>query len=410
MNTIEQTLLPIEAGGLKLRNPFIVGSGPTTKTLEQLIEAERCGWAGASIKLAMDPPPYINLPPRYRWLAKEGMHMFTAETRLNMEQSLRLIGEARERTNDLILFANIAYAGPDGLEGWATMARRFEQAGAHAIELNLCCPNMSFNVEHSAGLADNLPTSGASIGIDPEVVATITATVKSACRIPVFAKLSVEGVNMAALAAAAFSANADGVTNAGGWLVVPPFDVNDPGGFFRAQQGMSLACVTGPAVQSLCMRDIFEMRKRIGPEPCILGTGSVASAEDAIRLAMCGADLIGICTATMLYGFAWLPAEIRKVRGFLAEHGLSDWRQLRDRLHPHMRPVHQLDILNAHAVIDETVCTGCGRCLSIGHCCAISMTDMEKARVDPAKCTACSTCMDLCEAGAIRMEMNDCSH
>ena len=83
--------MPITIAGLKLRNPFIVGSGPTTKTVEQLVEADRCGWAAAAIKLTIVPPPYINREPRYRWFDKQHLHMFTADRRLNLEEALRLV-------------------------------------------------------------------------------------------------------------------------------------------------------------------------------------------------------------------------------------------------------------------------------------------------------------------------------
>ena len=56
----QELLIPVEAAGIKFRNPFIVGSGPATKNTEQLIHAEKAGWGGVSIKLTMDPEPYIN--------------------------------------------------------------------------------------------------------------------------------------------------------------------------------------------------------------------------------------------------------------------------------------------------------------------------------------------------------------
>jgi dihydroorotate dehydrogenase len=50
------------------------------------------------------------------------------------------------------------------------------------------------------------------------------------------------------------------------------------------------------------MRDVFEMRKMVGPDPHINGTGGIASMEDAVQMMMCGADSIGLCTETMLTG------------------------------------------------------------------------------------------------------------
>lgn len=77
----ESVDLSVNLANIKLRNPFIVGSGPTVKNADQIREAQDNGWAGVSIKLAIDPFPYINLPPRYRWLKKQKMHIFTAEDR-----------------------------------------------------------------------------------------------------------------------------------------------------------------------------------------------------------------------------------------------------------------------------------------------------------------------------------------
>lgn len=400
---VGDVLLPIETVGLKLRNPFVVASGPTAKTVEQLVEAEKWGWAGASIKLTMDPPPYVNLAPRYRWLAKKGIHVFTAETRLALEEGLRLIEEGQRRTREIVLFANFAYTGEEVPDGWVRMAKRFADAGAHALELNLCCPNMSFNVAKSSGLS-SFPASGASIGVDPAAVGEIAGAVKASIDIPVLAKISPEAGNIAEVAAAAFAAGADGVTSVGNRLGMPPFDPADPAGaFYRAQRGMSLGCLSGPVLGPLAMRDVFEIRRGVGDEGCIVGTGGIAGADDALRFAMCGADLVGVCTETMVRGFAFLPGWIGEIREFLAKEGLANWGELRDRLHEHMRPASDLEIVDAHAEVDPAACTGCRRCIAIGHCSAIRMTDDEKAVIDPELCLACSTCIDLCKAGALRM-------
>ena len=126
----------------------MVASGPTVKRVDQLELAERSGWAAASIKQTFNPAPYINYEPRYRWLKKEKLHTFTAEYRLNMEQGLRLVEEARKKCKELAVIANFSYVSPD-LEGWQKAARRFDAAGAQILELNFCCPNMSFSVDVS---------------------------------------------------------------------------------------------------------------------------------------------------------------------------------------------------------------------------------------------------------------------
>ena len=101
----ERFHLPVRIGDVELKNPFVVASGPTTKRIEQLELAERCGWAAASLKHTFNPAPYINYQPRYRWLKKEKLHTFTAEYRLDMESGLRLVEAARKTGKPIFVAA-----------------------------------------------------------------------------------------------------------------------------------------------------------------------------------------------------------------------------------------------------------------------------------------------------------------
>jgi len=47
--------LSVQLGPLTLRNPFIVGSGPTAREVDQVKAAEDAGWAAACLKLTIDP-------------------------------------------------------------------------------------------------------------------------------------------------------------------------------------------------------------------------------------------------------------------------------------------------------------------------------------------------------------------
>jgi ferredoxin len=70
--------------------------------------------------------------------------------------------------------------------------------------------------------------------------------------------------------------------------------------------------------------------------------------------------------------------------------------------------IHQIDkapsSLSAH--VTDTVCTGCGRCVSICPQRAIAMTN-NIARIDRDKCTGCGICVSECPFGAIDLiELN----
>ena len=296
---------PVDIGNVTFRNPLYIASGPTTRIIKQVIKAEECGWGGVSLKLAISPEPYINREPRYGWFADQGIFAFTAEKRLLPDQCLELIQQSRKQTSDLVIMANITYAGDEDIHtGWGGFARQCEEAGAHIIELNMCCPNMSFNVELSNKDSVTGPRTGASLGQDPEAVSTITRAVKESVSIPVFVKLTPEGGKIAEVARACFEAGADAVGTTANRLAIPPFDIYNPAASpFHLQKELSLSCFAGETIKPLGLRDVYEMRKLIGPGPVITGTGGIRNYRDVIQMALMGANLFGICTETIISGF-----------------------------------------------------------------------------------------------------------
>ncbi|MHC4176498.1 MAG: dihydroorotate dehydrogenase [Planctomycetota bacterium] len=394
--------MTFEVAGLKFRNPLLVASGPATKHVDQLIEAERHGWGGVSLKLAIDPPPYINLEPRYRWWDSEQYLAFSAEKRLTLDQALRLADEGRKRTRELIILANITYTGERGMDGWVEMASRFVAAGAHALELNMCCPNMSFNLKVS-GERERTAQSGASLGQDPQVVGEATRIIVDAVDVPVFVKLTPEGGRIAEVAQACFDGGASVVGTTANRLAIPEFDIHEPRrGPFPLQDEPSVACFSGGWVKPLALRDVFEIRKKVGPAPCILGTGGVRNYVDAVQMMMCGADMVGICTEVMLRGFGFLPGLLKDIEKFMLRHGYRSYRDFRDLAAGAITPADRLTLKPAYARVDPQLCDGCGRCQRIGHCYAITIEE-DKAVVAPRRCTGCSTCGDVCHAGAISL-------
>lgn len=393
--------LPVSIAGITLRNPFIVGSGPTVKTLEQLKLIERCGWAAASTKQTYNPRPYISYDPRYRWLKKEKLHIFTAEHRLDMETGLRLVEEGRKACRELVIIANYSDSG-DNLDSWEEGARRFEAAGAHILELNFCCPNMSFSVDVSDQKAHRV-SSGASMGTDEAQVAAVVRRLRGALSIPIIAKLTPEGGRIAAVAKAAMEAGADGVSGVANRLGIAPIDIRRyKKAIYNLQGENTLGCMSGPWIRPLAMRDVFEMRRLLGPVPHINGTGGIAAMPDAVQMMMCGADTIGVCTETMLRGFGFLAEWMKALKGYMQEMGFTSAREMRDLLLPELKSAAELTLWAGYARVDTAKCSGCGECVEIGHCDAIAMVD-GVAYVEPALCKGCSTCIDICPKRSIGM-------
>ncbi|MBE3114932.1 MAG: FAD-dependent oxidoreductase [Actinobacteria bacterium] len=412
-------LMPVEVAGVKFRNPFYVSSGPVSKSVEQLVRAQECGWGGASIKLTFDPAPYINLEPRYGWFQDLGYLSFSAEKRLNIEEGLKLIEEGRKQTKDFVLLANITYSGDKGLEGWANMARRFEAAGAHIIELNMCCPNMSFNLSVSGEVVEGEPLSGASLGEDEKSVVTIIKKVKKAVSIPVFIKLTPEGGRIAQVAKASFKAGADAVVSVANRLGIPPINIRNPKqSVYNLQKEPSMSCFSGPWIKPLALRDVYEIRKLVGSEPVIAGSGGISTFQDAVEMAMAGADLIAICTGILVNGFGFLEELIKELKEYLNEMGYSSLRDVRDILVESITPSSELTIYKGYAQIKDgnlsAPCTyNCPAHVPIQACIKmVSEGNFEEAfkqitSKSPLQCVCSLICPHPCETECTRGEIDE---
>lgn len=347
--------LPVEVAGIKFKNPFYVASGPTTKSVKQLKRIEETGWAAASIKLTIDPAPYINRVPRYAVFNDRNALCFTAEKRLKFDEGLRLVEDAKKELKELILMANITYAGDLGAEGWVNMARRFEAVGADIIELNMCCPNMSYNVELSSGDEGCCKVrTGASLGQQGDAVAEIVREIKKAIHIPLFVKLTPEGGKIAQVAKALYIAGADAVGGTANRLGIPPINLDEPGrAAYHLQDEISMSCHSGAWLKPLALRDTYEIRKVNGPEPKIMSAGGVRNYRDAAEMFMCGADLIGICAETLMSGYGFIEGLISDLKKYMDEHGYKTTREMRDQVVPLVKSAPELTLYKGYAKISQ---------------------------------------------------------
>jgi ferredoxin len=117
---------------------------------------------------------------------------------------------------------------------------------------------------------------------------------------------------------------------------------------------------------------------------------------------MCGADTIGVCTETMLRGFGFLERWMKALKEYMQKMGFRSARDMRDLLVPELKSAAELTLWSGYAKVDAAKCSGCGACVEVGHCDAISMVD-GVAWVDPALCKGCSTCIDICPKQSIGM-------
>jgi NADPH-dependent glutamate synthase beta subunit-like oxidoreductase/dihydroorotate dehydrogenase len=347
--------IPVKLGNVTFKNPFYVASGPTAKSVSQLLRIEETGWAAAILKLSIDPVPYINKRPRYGLFPQHNALAFTAERRLTMAEGIKLVEDAKPKLHDLLVIPNITYAGDDDVAGWVRMAKRFEDAGADLIELNMCCPNMSYNLQvTSGGKATLTKETGASMGQHPNLAAAIIAGIKDAIKIPLIAKLTPERGTIAQLAQTATAAGADAVSSNGNRLGLPEFDVEDPlKSIYHLQEEISMSCYASKWLKPLAQRDVYEIRKVNGPDIFILANGGITNWRDAVEMIMAGGNLIGICSETLISGFDIIHPIIQGLKDFMDSHGYESLDDFRSQIVSEVKTATELTLYGGYANIKE---------------------------------------------------------
>ena len=172
-----------------------------------------------------------------------------------------------------------------------------------AIEVNVSCPNLHQRSEmfaHDPGATRDVLRAVLDVGVG----------------LPVFAKLSPNVTDLVAIAQAAVDAGADGLTlvNTVMGLLI---DVETR----RPVLGGGGGGLSGPAIKPVALRAVHDVSRALPGVP-IIGTGGVASGEDAVAMMMAGAHAVGVGTVNFLEPRA--PQRIaREVHEWCAAHGVT---------------------------------------------------------------------------------------
>ncbi len=265
--------LNVTLGRLHLKNPILVASGTFgyVREMEPFVRLDRLG--GVIPKTVTARPRAGNPTPR------------TVETASGLLNAIGLDNDGLDhfiahhlpylRTVGTAVIANIA--GEDEDQFVAMAARLAGEPGVAAIELNISCPNVSH---------------GLDLGIDPSSVGRLVRRVRSACDIPIIAKLTPNVTDVVAIAAAAAQAGADAVSlintlrgMAVDWRRRRPILAYDVGG------------LSGPAVKPVALRMVWDVARALPGLP-IIGIGGIASVDDVLEFLVAGATAVQVGTAT----------------------------------------------------------------------------------------------------------------
>jgi dihydroorotate dehydrogenase (NAD+) catalytic subunit len=194
-----------------------------------------------------------------------------------MEEGLRELSNLRRR-HRLRSLLNVSLSA-NSAEDFVQLARRFGPV-ADILELNFSCPHAASGY-------------GASIGTDPRLVAEYIRAIRKATTTPLFPKLTPNVKDIGAIARAAVSAGADGLSAVN---TVGPEVFREPstGTPILSNPNGGNGGKSGEWIKETARRKVAEIRQAVGKGVPIIGIGGVSSAGDIRDLREAGADAIGL--------------------------------------------------------------------------------------------------------------------
>jgi dihydroorotate dehydrogenase subfamily 1 len=311
--------------GLKLPNPFVIGSGPPGTNLNVIYKAFNEGWGAVIAKtVSLDASKVVNVTPRYaKLLATSGEVIGWENIELISDRPFKLWEEEFKKCKDAypdrILIASIMEEYNKG--AWVEIVERCQNAGVDAFELNFSCPH---------GLPER--KMGAAMGQDPDVLGEVVGWVMGASKKPVWSKMTPNVTHIEDPTRAALKSGSTGISAINTIRSVCGVNLDTlrpeptvegyttPGGY---------SC---KAVKPIALRMVMEVAQVIRkefPGRSLSGLGGVESGQDAAQFILLGADTVQVCTGVMKFGYECVKPMCEELLAFMAKHGfekISDFK------------------------------------------------------------------------------------
>ncbi|HEX9784048.1 MAG TPA: NAD-dependent dihydropyrimidine dehydrogenase subunit PreA [Opitutaceae bacterium] len=306
--------------GLKIPNPFIIGSGPPGTNLSVIQRAFREGWGAVIAKtVSLDATKVINVSPRYaKLIANDGEEVIGWENiELISDRSFTIWIDEFKRCKDAfpdrVLIASIMEEY--NKDAWVEIVERCQDAGVDGFELNFSCPH---------GLPER--KMGAAMGEDPELLEEVGAWVMSAAKRPVWAKLTPNVTRVEDPARAAFRAGCQGVSAINTIRSVIGVNLDT----LRPEPSVEGFTTPGgyssKAVRPIALRMVMEIAQVIraeSPDRSLSGIGGIETGNDAAQFILLGADTVQVCTGVMKFGYECVKPMCEQLLAFMEKHGFE---------------------------------------------------------------------------------------
>ncbi len=309
--------LATTVNGLKLPNPFIIGSGPPGTNANVIGKALDEGWGGVIAKtISLDAGKVINVTPRYAKLysadRQEVIGWENIELISDRKFSIWLdeFKKCKDQYPDGILIASIMEEY--NKDAWSEIVERCQDVGVDSFELNFSCPH---------GLPER--KMGAAMGENSEIVEEVVGWVMAAAKKPVWAKMTPNVTRITDPSRAAFRGGAEGVSAINTIRSVMSVNLDT----LRPEPSVEGFTTPGgyscKAVRPIALRMVMEIAtliRREFPGKTLSAIGGVETGGDAAQFILLGGDTVQVCTGVMKHGYAMVKRMCDELLAFMDKH------------------------------------------------------------------------------------------
>jgi dihydropyrimidine dehydrogenase (NAD+) subunit PreA len=383
--------LSVEIGGVRFKNPVVVGSAtPTMDAIRMKHGID--GGAGAIIAKSLfgEGGKLGRRFPRPRFKLFDYREYPGYPDRLPHAFTLRSLEECSafdyptymkdiNRAKDLIKDDGVVIASLSGssLEEWKEMCGLVNKTNADFVEINNSCPFAAdMGIKMGAGAVD----------LTYEVVKTCGGILKK----PFSVKITPQTNDPVAVAKQVEQAGAYAVNMSARLSgIMVDIETAQPIPFG------SLAGYGGPYLIGYGLKMISQAAKEL-KIPIIAGLG-VWDWRDIVAYIMCGAALVQSAAGIMLQGYKITGKWVDSMSAWMEGKGYKSLNDIRGIVLPNILKTADVPRKpkNVTVTIDTKKCTKCGVCLRSCFYDAIHLTKVG-AVINPSACDVCGMCVEVC--------------
>jgi dihydroorotate dehydrogenase (fumarate) len=297
--------------GMKLKNPLVVSASPLSRSMESLRRLEDAG-ASAIVMHSLFEEQITHEEESLDHYKSYGTESYaealsyfpdTGDYHFGPDVYLEILAKAASKL-EIPIIASLNGVTPGG---WTDYAKKMEEAGASALELNIYY----------------IPTDEKLSGVDVENrYADMLKNVRGTVKIPIAIKMSPFFSSIPNIAQRLVREGADGLVLFNRFYQ-PDIDLEE----LDVKPGVGLS---DSYANRLPMRWIGILYGKL--KASLAATSGIHTAEDVLKLTMVGADVTMMCSALLMHGPEHIGKVLKNVEDWMKEHEYESIEQMKGSL------------------------------------------------------------------------------